>query len=400
MLRLRGIVVALATAAVGAALVDCGANSANASFGGANDAGVGGDGSTVQPDAEGSTDSSTSFDGGTGVDGATGDSGGPPPQTGALFVNASPDLQDLRLCWGISPPDGGPPEYSTTDVPFPSGAPAPASNYPALSAGGAAALADASALTGGTVTITTIPASAFATLEMNQHPPLPCATLLAPSGGGSIVTALPGALYDFTIPNGIVNGSTSVIALAGCAANDSNASVARCGADWNSTSGNLHVDVVPLYPISQNPAPTDSGVLPVQAAQLSPLLAQLAGDAGVVVSFGPQGATTAIGTLASEGAFAPTAGPAYLDAGIDPSIYGTLGFQVDVNGADGGPGHLWMSLEQSLELAQGPMVNPAVYYTLMDTYVVAIIGDPNGVHAFSDAGSFDGTGLHILVIPL
>jgi hypothetical protein len=58
-----------------------------------------------------------------------------------------------------------------------------------------------------------------------------------------------------------------------------------------------------------------------------------------------------------------------------------------------------MSLEQSLELFD-PMMNPAIYYTQVDTYVVAVVGDPNSAHAFTPDASFDGTGLHVLVFPL
>lgn len=387
MLRLRGVVAALAVTGVCGAVAACGAASASAS-------GVGGEGGTPAPDSGSELDSTTTFDGqaesGT-VDGAA--DAAPPLQTGALFVHASPDLPDLRLCWKIDGVDGGAAQYSNVDVPFPSVTPAPASNYPAMPVGGVAALADASSLVGSNLTIVGIPASAYFTLEAHQTPPLSCATVLG-SGAGSIIGVID--TYTFTVPAGIVAGSTSVIALAGCPANDANGSPARCGAGWTSASGNLHVDVLPLYPVSASGA----GQLPVQAGQLSAGLAQLAGDAGAVVSFGPQGATTPIGVLTREGSWAPPGNaPAYLDAGTDPSNYGTLGFGVDVVGTDGGPGHLWMSLEQSLELID-PMMNPAVYYIAQDTYIVAVIGDPNGAHPFAPDASFDGTGLHILVIPL
>ncbi len=161
------------------------------------------------------------------------------------------------------------------------------------------------------------------------------------------------------------------------------------------SSGNLHVDVVPLFQVTQS----DAGQLPVQVAQLSPALAQLAGDAGAVaVSFGAQGATSPVATLAGEGAYGPM-NAAYLNVGTNPTNYGSLGFGVDVVGVDGGPGHLWMSLEESLELVD-PMMNPATYYSQVDTYVVAVVGDPNAVHAFTPDASFDGTGLHVLVFPL
>ncbi len=306
--------------------------------------------------------------------------------TGAEFVHASPDLGDMRLCWQVG--DGG----FANAPPFPTGAPAPASNYPALPVGGAVPLPDASSLLGGDLTIAAISASWLYEYEDTDASSADCATLM---GNGPLsLNGLFEPYYSFTVPAGaVVAGATDIIALAGCPALDPHGSLARCGAGYNALTGNLHVDVVPLYQVTQS----DAGQLPVQVGQLSPALAQLAGDGGVVVSFGAQGATSPVATLAGEGAFAPM-NAAYLNVGTDPTSYGSLGFAVDVAGTDGGPGHLWMSLEQSLELFD-PMMNPAVYYTQVDTYVVAVVGDPNAAHAFADA-SFDGTGLHILVFPL
>jgi len=89
---------------------------------------------------------------------------------------------------------------------------------------------------------------------------------------------------------------------------------------------------------------------------------------------------------------------AILDAATVPTDYGRLGFGMDVTGFDGGAGHIWMSLEQSLRLVQ-PMENPAIYYAAQTTFIVAVVGDPNAPHAASDA-AYDGTGLHVLVLPL
>jgi hypothetical protein len=384
MLRVEGVVAVFAAGVLSAAALACGvaSESANAFAGG--DSGGEGDGggedSTIGDSGVGSFDASGGTDSSTGADGGM-------VQTGAEFVHASPDLPDLRLCWKVNGGSFG------NAVPYPSGAPAPASNYPALPIGGAVALPDASGLVGSNLTIVGIPAGALAALEANQSPPPGCSTLLTPGVAGTIVNVID---YDtFTLPAGIVAGATDILALAGCPANDPLGSVARCGAGYTSATGNLHVDVLPLYQVTQS----DAGQLPVQTAQLSPALAQLAGDGGaVVVSFGPQGAPSPVATLGAEGAFAP-ASAAYLNVGTNPTSYGTLGFGVDVVGADGGPGHLWMSLEQSLELFD-PMMNPAIYYAQVDTYVVAVVGDPNSAHAFTPDASFDGTGLHVLVFPL
>jgi hypothetical protein len=382
MLRLRGIAVALAAAGTGVAIAACGASSESASgFGGNGDAGTSfdggaedsaaGDTSLITGDASGAADS--------------GDAGA--IETGGLFVHASPDLPDLRLCWQVGA--GG---FSHAPA-FPTGTDAPASNYPALPVGGSVPLADASSLVGNDLTIVGIPAGLLHTLEKSG--PEYCDDMMKSRTGGTILGGID--IYTFTVPGGIVAGATNVIALAGCppSAVDPNGTLARCGAGYTAATGNLHVDVLPLYEVSTS----DAGQLPVQAAQLSPALAQLVGDAGAaVVSFGAQGATSPVATLTGEGAFGP-ADASYLNVGTDPTSYGTLGFGVDVTGADGGPGHLWMSLEQSLELVD-PMMNPAVYYAKQTTYVVAVVGDPNAAHAFAPDAAFDGTGLHILVLPL
>jgi hypothetical protein len=386
MLRLRGVVAPLAAAALVAAAAACGSALSNGAFGGPEDGGVGFDSGTVAEDGASSDSGSPASDSGGP------DSSGVSLQTGGLFVHASPDLPDLRLCWKVDGVDGGAGEYSNDKPPFPSGTPAPASNYPAVPVGGAVPLADASSLVGTNLTIKGIPADILHVLESASSSPLSCAYLLT-GGGQSLLHSV--NIFTFTVPAGVTAGSTSVIALAGCPMNDATGSVARCGSDWTSASGNLHADVVPLYPVDAG----GGGQLGVQVAQLSPALAQLAGDAGAVVSFGPQGATTPVATLAGEGTSAPTMAT-YLAVGTDAGAYDTLGFGVDVTNSDGGPGHLWMSLEQSLDLAQGPMVNPAVYYSMTDTYVVAVVGDPGAAHAFAPDASFDGTGLHILVIPL
>lgn len=382
MLRLRGIVAALAAAGIGVGALACGAVSGNASGYNPSDSGA-------EPDSgvgfDASSDSGPVLsDSATGVDAGADSSA---VETGAEFVHASPNLGDMRLCWQVG--DGG----FASAPPFPTGAPAPASNYPALPVGGAVPLPDASSLLGGDLTIVAISAAWLYANEDTDASSADCATLMG-SGSGSLQSKFEGS-YSFTVPAGtVVAGATDVIALAGCPPNDVNGSVARCGAGYTSATGNLHVDVLPLYQVTQS----DAGQLPVQVGQLSPALAQLAGNSGVVVSFGAQGATSPVATLGGEGAFAPP-NAAYLNVGTNPTNYGTLGFGVDVVGVDGGPGHLWMSLEQSLELV-GPMMNPAVYYTQVDTYVVAVVGDPNGAHAFAPDASFDGTGLHILVFPL
>lgn len=320
------------------------------------------------------------------IEAAGADASGPMP-TAALFVHAAADLPDLRLCWyhGSTP--------SPVETPFPTGAPAPASNYPALAVGGAVALPDASELLGSDLTLVGISASELGQLEQGK-PSIPsCYDRLQTNSGTGILGY--STVFTFHIPTGaLVAGATNVIALTGCHAGEARGAGA-CGAGYDAGAGNLHADVLPLFGVSE----AGAGQLPVQAAQLSPALAALAGGGGaVVVSFGAQGASAQVASLEGEGVVAPLAAT-YLDAGTDPHDYGRLGFGVDIAGADGGAGHLWMSLEQSLAL-QSPTKDPALYYAQQTTFLVAVVGDPGAARAFAPDAAFDGTGLHVLVLPL
>jgi hypothetical protein len=138
----------------------------------------------------------------------------------------------------------------------------------------------------------------------------------------------------------------------------------------------------------------------VQAAQLSGALLSFAGSAGAAVSFGAQGHTMQIADLTQQGQVLPQ-GPLTLSLGTTSQGYGTLGFGVDVKGYDGGAGHLWMSLAEALDLVD-PTQDPSRYYAENTSYLVAVVGDPNGTHAFDPTAdaAYNGTGLHLLVLPL
>lgn len=395
MLRLRLGLVALGTALVASvgAIAACGSFSSGAAAFGGNGGDDGG-----QPDA--STDAS-------GFDSPFGDviaqdapEADAPPDTslpeppGVLFVQGSPSLGDQVFCWTV-----GTGQASMTDRPYPWANPMPASNYPGVPVGGAAALADASSMLGGDLTVYALDASAVASaihgLDCNATHDCSCFNLLQSNSGvdKSAKHQMP------VIPAGtIAPGSTVVLLLRGCFGTgiDPAASVQRCGADWNASTGNLRVDAVPV-PGATLPPPSP-GALAVQAAQLSPALALLAGDAGAVVSFGAQGAMDAgvVSTLSATGQVLPQA-PVQVANGIPLASYGQLGFAVDVGG---GATHLWMSLAQSLDLVD-PTQDPSQYFTQPTSYLVTVIGDPAGVPpGGSPDASYDGTGLHLLVLPL
>jgi hypothetical protein len=393
MLRLRLGLVAAATALAASmgAMAACGSLSSGAnSFAGEgnNDSGTEFDGSDAN--AMGLPDSPV--EDAAPPDAPEADVAGPQPP-GVLFVQASPSLSDQVFCWSVG--SAGP---SMTARPYPSTTPMPASNYPGVPAGGAVALADASSMLGGDVTIYALDASAVAGYASSHDCTLTndcsCYNLLRP-GGVSAKHQMPPL-----IPSGTIAPNATVVLWArGClaVADDPGASVQRCGADWTPATGNLRMDFVSI-PGASLPAP-EAGVLAVQAAQLSPALALLAGDAGAVVSFGAQGAADAnvVTTVSAPDQILPSA-PLQVATRIPLASFGQLGFAVDVGG-DGGA-HLWMSLAQSLDLVD-PTQDPTRYFAQPTSYLVTVIGDPAGPppDTTGDA-SYDGTGLHLLVLPL
>jgi hypothetical protein len=384
--RRGALVAALGVAlAVGAGGVACGSLTAEANSGGsANDGGGGFDGS---PDSS-TIDSPTFTDG--GGDSGGGDGGASRPTT-ALIVQGSPSLPDVRICWGTT-------TDNAADIPFPSDGVMPASNYPGIPLGGAGSMADASALAAGGLILYAIDARNLVKLENGASHT--CAQLICgPGGTGQFCLR-----YNFdywqvgSLGVGVQTGASNVVALSGCLplALDLAATPARCGDSWTALSGNLHAEVFQLAPLVGGSV---AGQVAVQAAQLSPGLAALAGDASsAVVSFGPEdaGDASVVATLSSEGEIEPTV-PATVAVGTSLASFGSLGFAVDVPGLDGGAGHAWMSLAQAQQLVD-PTQDPTQFFGQASTYVVAVLGDPAAPHAFAGGGTYDGTGLHLLVV--
>jgi hypothetical protein len=330
-------------------------------------------------------------------DSAAGDAGGDAGMetgtvlpTTALFVQASPSLPDVRLCWetGVA---------VAPVVPFPGDGVMPGSNYPGVPLGGVAQMSDARPLASA-FQLYAIDAENLARIEQNQLSPYTCDQLIC--GQGS--SAPPCLRYNFdywpvtTSAVGLLSGTNNVVALSGCLASalDPNASPTLCGASWTALSGNLNVQILQL----QSP-PAPGGELAVQVAQLSSGLAALVGDGGsAVVSFGTQGEADAstVATLQGEGLLAA---PSVVSVGAGLAAYGQLGFAVDVQGFDGGAGHLWMSLAEAQQLVD-PTQSPMVFFGQPRTYLVAVLGDPNAPHAFASGGDagYDGKGLHVLVV--
>jgi hypothetical protein len=338
---------------------------------------------------------SGNFDAGLGPDGADADTGTAP--TGAMFVHALPDLPDLRFCWKL----GGDAGVYGADSPFPNTSNEPSGNYPGLPVGSSVPLSDeqAGSMVGSDLVLIGISADWLAKNDATAN----CVTLMGGMTTSGSLASFGEPYYEFDLPNGIQGGTTNVVAFAGCtnAGLDPSASAARCGASYDPTHGNLHADDVPVPQLTSYPP----GMLSLQAIQLSPAIADRLGDGGVAtISFGAPDAMTAITTLSSEGTVGPSSiTPVQLPSGDAATGFGALGFAIDTPGsagADGGAIHLFLTLEQSLELYQGPMVDPATFYAQQDSFLVAVLGDPNGPLPFQSGSNYDGTGLHLMVLPL
>jgi hypothetical protein len=278
----------------------------------------------------------------------------------------------------------------------------PGSNYPGIPLGGVAAMADASPLVGSGVTLYALDADNLARIEQGQPAPSTCDALVCLPGSNQSEPCLRYNLDYWPVATlttgGLLPSRDNVVALGGClpAALDPSASTALCGSSWNDMDGNLHADVLQLFSTTSTGLPWA-----VQAAQLSPALATLEGEGGTaVVTFGSQGtdAGFAVAILRGEGDLSAETSLLF-DAGL--AGYGQLGFAMDVAGYDGGAGHLWMSLADSQQLVD-PTEDPTQFFGQPRTYLVAVLGDPNAPHAFApvtgDAGSYDGRGLHVLVV--
>jgi hypothetical protein len=369
----------------------CGAGdiAANESAPSGSSSGSGIDASTPSdggPDARGSPEADAggdaSVDAGA-LDAANPDGGTPP--TSVIFVHASPSLPSLRLCWGL-------PGALPASPPYPSDNEMPASNYSGIPVGGAVWLDPGQVGSLANVTMYALRAWPLANTT------LACDELICPPGGQNC--RIPNLDYwqlGTIAPGALRLGATNLVAISGCRGGDDLAANAqRCGASWDAAHGNLHLEIVPAETAALG---GDGGGLWVQAAQLSPGLEALQGSAGVTsVSFGADmSAAQPIAQLAHEGELLPAL-PAAVSLPPGAATFGQLGFAVDVQGVDAGDAaHLWMSLVKAQELVN-PGQDPNLYFGAGGTYVVTILGDPSVAHADGDGG-YDGTGLHVLVLP-
>ena len=358
---LRGLAALCACLALGGAVA---AGSACGSFATESAGGPGDDGGA----ADGVADTGHAPDAGDGGE------AGPVPATTVTFVLAAPGMKSQRLCWA----PGGTFDHLANPEPFPArGVPMPASSYPGIPQGSAAMLADADDLT--TTTAQTfdlylLDAQAVDMVERRHatSEKVLCSNLICQNGTDCIGSA------NYTKVTGVSSvspGAPFLMVIEGDATQPK-------------------VTAIPLGSADMF-GPT---TLRVQAAQLSPSLS------GAIVSFG---LATAPGDAGADAAFQATltalddvepSPPAQVTYDTTETQFAAQGFSVAGSLPDGGTATLFMSLAQSLSL-QAPTQDPGTYFTQRSPFVVAVIGDPGAPSPGSDAGIYDGTGLHLLVLP-
>ena len=271
----------------------------------------------------------------------------------------------------------------------------PGSNYSGIPVGGVASLSTTASLAGQTLQIYAVDAKTLAKIEVG-NPALTCDQLVCFGSQQPANCLRPDKDYSQVgSPVVLPSEGTSAVVIGGCTAGFTDAGTApACGPSWT-TGGNLHADVVALS-ASVPPA----GELSVQAALLAPALVAALGDGGAAaITYGPASGQDA-GTVASLAAEGQVGALAAVALGASLADYGQLGFSVSIPADDGGTTAEWMSLVQSQQLVD-PTEDPSVFYGAPRTYLLAILGDPSATPPTATTGDagYDGTGLHILLIP-
>jgi hypothetical protein len=206
-------------------------------------------------------------------------------------------------------------------------------------------------------------------------------------------------------------GKTSVDALviSGCGSqaflNDldglsgvAKASSANCGADWDSTDGNLKATVINL---PTSPAQATASSIPVQIFHMSRPIEALRGDAGTLgVQFGTLDGGGAKAVPVG-GLFAPGAQTSLAVDQSDQAVYGKDGFVVSIVGASR------FETAQSLAAIQAlssPTDVPTTYYLAASNYALLLLGDPAHQPFYTDGGANPiynpRRAVHLLAVPV
>jgi hypothetical protein len=223
-----------------------------------------------------------------------------------------------------------------------------------------------------------------------------CRQLVATQGLGNLAVTLGTVTTD-------LSHGVHLLVVRGCPANTpgNTYSIAECGGGWGPAKSNLAVTELTLSGYKR----PDGSTLPTQVVNLSQALESERAGGQVAITFGDLTAPGA--SLASVAASAPLFGPAVPAApamlsyaSSDLAGYDSVGFRVQLTGADGGaPTHL---LDESLARIQklsSPLDLPPTYYAAASNYALLMLGDPNAVPADGGAGD-DLRSLHFLAVPV
>jgi hypothetical protein len=346
------VVLAVGFAASGlAAIASCGASAESASGYGNNvDGGGGGDGAANQ-------------------DGGLFDSGLAPPPF-VLAVHASPDLEDFRICFGISDSPTGVVVQDKVQ-PYPDNAygPMPESNYPGIPVGGAVPLRT---FTHGAFLVPYIIRASD--LTRPGYDTLTCDKL--------ICTTSTTCLHDgefWSLPAidrlRLMQGRRYVLAIGGCRSGASAGGCASAG---------------PLDAQLQEVAASTGGLagsLTGQFLHLAPAVGAISlsvDDAGV--------------SLPAYGAIAPSLGVMTLPTPPHGDLAAYASESLHLTYADAGA-DFSLALVQRLS---DPSMLPTAFFERDTPWVFVVLGDPAAASPLADGGinsAYDGRGLHIIALP-
>jgi hypothetical protein len=327
-------------------------------------------------------------DGGLLGDATSGfDSPGPVVHAATIVINGSPDLRDVRLCIGYQ--NGG--WLQPNSLPIPAAQPMPDSNYAGIPPGGGVVLPALGAFGfAGPLTIDAINARTVAGGSDT------CENLICQGGASCLVKNADYYELTATPPTPVADGVAYLVAIEGCLPNffDDAGSVARCGAGYDPSTGNLNVVTADLPGLGAS----EQSTIGFQLAQLSPSLDSLLADAALSFQYGDLHPYPA----APYPGLAPDA--AVLVGGIPSpeasTDFGNVGLTLSVADAA-----LYTFSLAGITQESNPASLPVAYFAERNNYHFAVVGDVTSAAAqptLPDGApnpAYDGHGLHVVAFP-
>ena len=372
----------------------------------------------------------------SGSDSAPGDARAdalpPPTNARVVLVHASPDLGPMRFCLATGQlPDGSDSQTVPVFPPLPNQLDGnPLHTVAGLYPGSGSALQDLGDFAGVAITVYAIDATkiagdvADAGAGIDGGPDaateqLTCVALIGPKLGtpGSLTAGKDyyplGTFAKGTFPR----STTELITLTGCLGNatDRDAGAARCGANWDFTSGNIQSNLYALDTTSA-PAANSFGAQVIHAAS--------AVDGFESAEAGNAPVSQFIGLATGGGALpvgVPIAGPINFrgfapDAAAVQEPGSALASTTSVDDTtfsgtgDGGPIHrftLSLPTIALLSTGTGTALDGGPYFAPGESYTFVLMGDPTAdpvqlPGALPDSGinpAYNGYGVHFLAFP-